>query len=154
MLWVLKRTVSMRRFFRAPKAYVKTDGQENIYNFTLKSFVYLNLCDGHAIIRTIEEETEKRNQRLCLVWIFTSQAAIFQSCRDGSSWVELVLSRGSSVLFKDTTQCLRWPTTPPSWVERSTTEPTRSSETIGENVWSWNLVSLYHVEEKTWIRVI
>ena len=26
MLWVLKRTVSMRRFFWAPKAYVKTDG--------------------------------------------------------------------------------------------------------------------------------
>ena len=31
MLWVLK-------------TYVKTDGQENIYNFTLKDFVYLNLC--------------------------------------------------------------------------------------------------------------
>ena len=26
MLRVLKRTVSMRRFFRAPKTYVKTDG--------------------------------------------------------------------------------------------------------------------------------
>ena len=26
MLWVLKRTVSMRRFFWAPKTYVKTDG--------------------------------------------------------------------------------------------------------------------------------
>ena len=44
MLWVLKRTVSMRRFFRAPKTYVKIDGKENIYNFTLKSFVYLNMC--------------------------------------------------------------------------------------------------------------
>ena len=33
----------MRRFFWAPKTYVKTDGQENIYNFTLKIFVYLNL---------------------------------------------------------------------------------------------------------------
>ena len=31
MLWVLKRTS------------VKTDGKENIYNFKLKSFVYLNL---------------------------------------------------------------------------------------------------------------
>ena len=35
MLWVLKRTVSMR--------YVQTDGLENIYNFTLIVF-YLNLC--------------------------------------------------------------------------------------------------------------
>ena len=26
------------------KTYVKTDGEENIYNFTLKYFVYLNLC--------------------------------------------------------------------------------------------------------------
>ena len=26
MLWVLKRTVSMRRFFEAPKTHVKTDG--------------------------------------------------------------------------------------------------------------------------------
>ena len=44
MLWVLKRTLSMRRFFWAPKTYVKINGQENIYNFTLKIFVYLNLC--------------------------------------------------------------------------------------------------------------
>ena len=40
MLWVLKRTVSMRLFFWAPK----TDGFENIYNFAFKNFVYLNLC--------------------------------------------------------------------------------------------------------------
>ena len=26
MLWVLKRTLSMRRFFWAPKTFVKTDG--------------------------------------------------------------------------------------------------------------------------------
>ena len=44
MLWMLKRTVSMRRFFWAPKTYVKTDGYENIYIFTLEFFVYLNLC--------------------------------------------------------------------------------------------------------------
>ena len=34
----------MRRFFWAPKTYVKTDGLKNIYNFTLKILVYLNLC--------------------------------------------------------------------------------------------------------------
>ena len=44
MLWVLKRTVSMRGFFWAPKTYVQTDGLENIKNCTLKNFVYLNLC--------------------------------------------------------------------------------------------------------------
>ena len=50
MLWVLKRTVTMRRFFWAPKTYVQTDGFDNIYNFTLKSFVYLNLCYNSFII--------------------------------------------------------------------------------------------------------
>ena len=34
----------MRQFFLAPKTYVKIDGLENIYNFTPKIFVYLNLC--------------------------------------------------------------------------------------------------------------
>ena len=43
MLWVLKRIVSMRWFFWAPKTYVKIDGQENIYNLRVKNCVYLNL---------------------------------------------------------------------------------------------------------------
>ena len=33
----------MRRFFWAPKTYAKNYGYENIYYFTLKIFVYLNL---------------------------------------------------------------------------------------------------------------
>ena len=37
MLWVLKRTVSMKRFFWAPKIDVKTDGLEKIYYFSLKN---------------------------------------------------------------------------------------------------------------------
>ena len=45
MFLVLKRTVSMKRFFWAPKTSVQTDGLKNIYNFTLKNFVYLNLCN-------------------------------------------------------------------------------------------------------------
>ena len=40
MLWVLKRTVSMRQFLWAPKTYVKIDQLENIHNFTTKSFIY------------------------------------------------------------------------------------------------------------------
>ena len=41
MLWVLKRGVSMRRFFWAPKTYITTDGQENINIFTLKMYDFL-----------------------------------------------------------------------------------------------------------------
>ena len=43
MLWVVKRTVWMRRFFWAPKTYGKMYGKENIYNFTLKICVYSKL---------------------------------------------------------------------------------------------------------------
>ena len=47
MFLVLKKPVSMRRFFLAPnehpKHMLKIYGEENIYNFTLKFFVYLNL---------------------------------------------------------------------------------------------------------------
>ena len=53
MLLVLKRTVSMRRFFWALKIYVQTDGLENIYNFTLKNFVYLNLCIKYQIVSKV-----------------------------------------------------------------------------------------------------
>ena len=38
MLWVLKRTVSMRRFFLALKTYVKIDDLENTNNMTLEKF--------------------------------------------------------------------------------------------------------------------
>ena len=44
MLWVLKRTVSLRRFFLAPKTYAQNYASENIYNFTLTQFLCLNLC--------------------------------------------------------------------------------------------------------------
>ena len=37
MLWVLKRTVSMRHFFWAPTLYASFDGYENKYYFTLKN---------------------------------------------------------------------------------------------------------------------
>ena len=49
MLWVLKRTVSMRRLFWAPKTYAKTDGKEIILKFTLKIFVYLDPCE-HVLV--------------------------------------------------------------------------------------------------------
>ena len=37
---------------------------------------------------------------LCLILIFTSQSTLFQSCQDGSSWVEPILSRDKCVLLK------------------------------------------------------
>ena len=43
---VLKRTVSIRRIFSAPKVHVEIDGYENNYiNFTLIKFRYLILCN-------------------------------------------------------------------------------------------------------------
>ena len=43
MLWVLKRTISMKQFFWASKTNVKTDGKENIHNFMLENAVYLDM---------------------------------------------------------------------------------------------------------------
>ena len=43
MLWVLKRTVSMRRFFWALKTYVKTDGKKIFTILSWKNLAYLNL---------------------------------------------------------------------------------------------------------------
>ena len=40
MLWVLKRAVSLRQFFWAPKTNVKIDAKENVHNFTLKIYFW------------------------------------------------------------------------------------------------------------------
>ena len=53
MLWVLKRILSMRQFFWAPKTYALKYGQENIYNFTLKIFVYLNLWSHSNFLKNL-----------------------------------------------------------------------------------------------------
>ena len=36
------------------------------------------------------------NAFVCLIWFFTSQSTVFQLCREGSSWVELVLLKSCS----------------------------------------------------------
>ena len=50
MLWVLKRTVSTRRFFGPPKTYAKINGLENVKNFTLK-----NVCLSKSVIAYIHK---------------------------------------------------------------------------------------------------
>ena len=57
MLWVLKRTVSMRQFFWAPRTYAKNYWKEYIYDFTLKFFVYLNYVKTSLEIRDEEDIT-------------------------------------------------------------------------------------------------
>ena len=85
MLWVLKSTVSMRRFFWAPKTYVKTDRLENIYKFELKNVVYQKLWVMLIIMVAVVLK--------CFVW-FDSLRPLnnLSVMRDGSSWVEPVLS--------------------------------------------------------------
>ena len=107
----------------------------NIYNFKLIFFVYLNLFvfslqleDGYILYTYTNSLTPQqflfedvavddgqwhyfearwresghlimlldygqRQVRVCLIWFFTSRSTIFQLCRDGSSWVEPVLSK-------------------------------------------------------------
>ena len=66
MLWVLKRTISMRWFFWTPKTNVKTDGLENINNFTLKKIVYVYLY-SHVIISLLLSGTSKMLKKAGLI---------------------------------------------------------------------------------------
>ena len=43
----------MRRFFLAPKKYVRIEGQENTYNFTLKNFVGIFHSPGFKLNRCV-----------------------------------------------------------------------------------------------------
>ena len=106
MLWVLKRTVSMKRLFWAPKTYVKIDRQENIYNFTLKIFVYLNLCwlkhlcvlipTSELRVRLARRESglspsvkyfTYHSKAVLLLWIFYVISVLFLLC----SWLSFVI---------------------------------------------------------------
>ena len=66
-----------------------------------KIFVYPILCLLQAISFTKSpiswaiawEKIFVTKYPVCLIWLFMSQSTIFQLCRDGSSWVEPVLSK-------------------------------------------------------------
>ena len=49
MFWVLKKILSTRPFFWAPKTFIETDEKENKYNFMLKFFEYLYLRVSYII---------------------------------------------------------------------------------------------------------
>ena len=38
------------RLNETPKTYFKIDREENINNFTLKNFVYINLCISNSLV--------------------------------------------------------------------------------------------------------
>ena len=52
LLWVLKRTVSVRRFFWVPITHIRIDELENIHNFTFKYFACLMLT-GNKITNKV-----------------------------------------------------------------------------------------------------
>ena len=58
MLWVRKRTISMRWFFWAPKTYAKNYGYENINNFMQKIFTYLNLRYVMVFLKELYEKVD------------------------------------------------------------------------------------------------
>ena len=47
---------------------------------------------GSNCLQWLSADEASRGRVICLIWFFTSQSTIFQLCRDGSSWVEPVLS--------------------------------------------------------------
>ena len=66
---------------------------------------------------------------VCLISFFTSQSTIFQLSRDGSSWVEPVLSKDKCLAQgHNPVPLVRLePAIPRSQVKHSTTEPLRPS---------------------------
>ena len=54
MFWVLKRTVKIRRFFWAPKTYVKTNGKKKYSQFYAEKF-----CLSWAMIHTWQSHSHK-----------------------------------------------------------------------------------------------
>ena len=68
ILWVLKRTLSMRRFFWALITYVHTDDLENIYNFMLKKFIYLNLCMEKVLMSTYNITWIRIKKLICITY--------------------------------------------------------------------------------------
>ena len=52
-----QKDVSMKRFFRAHKTYVKTNESENINNFTLTFFDYLNYFNNNKAFTGFPKQT-------------------------------------------------------------------------------------------------
>ena len=64
------------------------------------SNVFTNCCGYSSLVLCV--------YWICLfVWFFVSWSTVFQSCRDGSFWVEPVLSSDHCALLKNTMQCRR-----------------------------------------------
>ena len=75
--------------------------------------------------------TQDYDQTVLFDLILYIPSTIFQLNRDGSSWVEPVLSKDKCVLLKDhnaVTPVRFEPAAPRSRVKHSTTEPLRSSD--------------------------
>ena len=85
--------------------------------------------DGHLMT-----ELQQNRITVCLFdLILYVPSTIFQLNRDGSSWVEPVLSSDKCVLLKDhnaVTPVRLEPAAPRSRVKHSTTEPLRSPELL------------------------
>ena len=75
MLWVLKRTLSMRRFFWAPKTYVQTVGKENIVIFTQFFF-----CVLKRQLRKTSEDSDR--SRLCDQWVNKAASFLHTDSKD------------------------------------------------------------------------
>ena len=102
MLWVLKRTVSMRRFFRAPKTHVTIDGYENNYNFTIIKFPYLD-CQSvlYLIQRHIRAMTWKNQYKDWTQSVDSDQPGYPPSLTRVFAICTLLITQDQSFLYGD-----------------------------------------------------
>ena len=91
-----------------------SDGTREIF---LKKSIFKKI----SILQKITQKIPACKKLVCFDLILYVPSTIFQSYRDGSSWVEPVLSWDQCVLLKDTTQWRRWGSNPqPLGLESST----------------------------------
>ena len=73
------------------KGYTQLEKVRHIlWKRTVETDVWISWAPYYA--STTEPLATSSSKSYC-VWLFTSQSTIFQLCRDGSSWVEPVLSK-------------------------------------------------------------
>ena len=90
----------------------------------------LNILTNSGVQKTINQSICMHNITYLSPYnLYVPQSTIYQLCRDGSSWVEPVLSKDKCVLLKDTTQWHSWGSNPQPnpWLGRKESKQTKQT---------------------------
>ena len=112
-------SIQQNSFFKTRPISTRVHSMQTFSQFVLRSHLFTTPLSLHiysayclslllAYNKIISHDLVNIIFTFFFLWSLTSQSTIFQLCRDGSSWVEPVLSKDKCVLLKDTTQWRLW----------------------------------------------